>query len=92
MVIIMSNVHLDGGKSSKGIMRYKEVLTLLGISRSTLWRWERQQPDFPKRIVMSERSVGWLRGAVEEWIATRETVQPTPLVDNSPQKRRSQND
>ena len=87
--MIMNNVHLDGGKASQGIIRYKEVLELLGISRSTLWRWERQQPDFPKRISLSERSVGWLRSSVEEWIATRETVQSTLLADNSPLKRRT---
>lgn len=56
------------------VIRCPELLIKLQISRSTLWRWEKNQSDFPKRIRMGQRSVGWILAEVEAWIASRERV------------------
>lgn len=63
-----------------GVIRTPELLYQLGVSRSTVWRWEKSCPDFPKRIRLGERSVGWLRSEVNDWLASRDRVdQPTEL-------------
>ena len=64
----------QNSKSANGIIRCKELLNVLQISRSTLFRWERNQPDFPRRRRLGERSVGWLRAEVYEWLDSRERV------------------
>ncbi len=55
-----------------GIIRTKELLQLLQIGRSTLWRWEKNQPGFPKRRKLGQRAVGYLRSEVAAWLASRE--------------------
>ena len=56
-----------------GIMRAAEVIALVGVSRTTLWRMERDG-TFPKRVQLSTRAVGWRREAVERWIKDRREV------------------
>ena len=58
-----------------GIIRSRELQQLLQIGRSTLWRWEKSQPDFPKRRKLGLRAVGYLRSEVDAWIASREYVE-----------------
>jgi len=43
---------------------------MVGLSRSTLWRMERKG-DFPARIPLSSRNVGWRLVDVEKWIKNR---------------------
>ncbi len=56
-----------------GIMRSPEVIALVGVSRTTLWRMERDG-IFPKRVQVSVRAVGWRREMVEKWIQDRQEV------------------
>jgi prophage regulatory protein len=53
------------------IVRFAEVARLVGLSRSTIWRLERQGL-FPKRILLSARAVGWLEADIERWLASRQ--------------------
>ena len=57
-----------------GIIRTKELQLMLQVGRSTLWRWEKKQPGFPKRRKLGPRAVGYLKSEVESWIASRERV------------------
>ena len=52
------------------LLRIKDLETLLGVSKSTIWRW-RQQPDscFPAPISLGPRLVFWKLGDIEVWIA-----------------------
>ena len=53
------------------ILRTADVLALLRISRSTLWRREKNG-EFPQRVRLGgakSRAVGWLRTDVERWLA-----------------------
>jgi prophage regulatory protein len=56
------------------ILREPELLKLVGLSRTTLWRRERAG-DFPRRRKLSSRSVGWVLSEVLQWIDQR------PLAD-----------
>lgn len=53
------------------ILRPKEVCARLGgCARTTLWRWEREIPNFPKKVRLSSKSVGFSERQVEEYIAS----------------------
>lgn len=51
-------------------IRTEELLEKVGISRSTLWRWQRAGV-FPQCRELGPNSRGWLRSEVEEWMASR---------------------
>ncbi len=59
-------------KVSTRILRAAEVAECVGISRVTLWRWEREGRIPPKRIV-GPNVVGWLESEIEEWMASLPT-------------------
>ncbi|WP_283206502.1 AlpA family phage regulatory protein [Pseudoalteromonas sp. S4492] len=50
-------------------MRCEEVLTITGLSRSlyTLMK----NSEFPLSIKLSERSVAWRRGDIQNWISNK---------------------
>ena len=53
------------------ILRTADVLALLRISRSTLWR-RVNNGEFPQRVRLGgakSRAVGWRRTDVERWLA-----------------------
>ena len=52
------------------IYREKDVLALVRISKATLWRW-RKAGEFPHPIQLGPNTVGWRRGDVDEWLASR---------------------
>lgn len=52
------------------ILRKKEVLSMVGVSDPTLWRWE-HEGAFPRRLRLGGNSCGWLQTEVEGWIAER---------------------
>ncbi len=54
------------------LLRFKDILILTGLSRSTIGRLERQNL-FPSRRQLGSRSVGWMEREVIEWIHSRET-------------------
>ncbi len=58
------------------ILRTKQVLALLGIGRTTLWRWTRQG-TFPKPIRMGPRAVGWRASELQNWLDQLPLVEPT---------------
>ena len=55
------------------ILRERDVLNMLGISKVTLWRW-RRDGAFPQPIRLGPNSVAWRREAVDEWLASRPTA------------------
>ncbi len=52
------------------ILRIHSVLELTGLSRTTIWRLERQG-RVPTRFQLSENSVGWDKDEVLKWINSR---------------------
>ena len=49
------------------VLRIKEVVSLTGLSRTTLWRMERRG-EFPARLRLSVGSVGWRYSDIQNWI------------------------
>lgn len=52
------------------VLRISQVSEMVGLSRTTIWRRERAG-DFPKRIDLGGRSVGWDADEVSAWLAAR---------------------
>lgn len=52
------------------IVREAERRQVTGLSKTTWWRWEKRGL-VPKRIQLTEYSVGWLRSELQSWISAR---------------------
>jgi prophage regulatory protein len=61
----------NGWRKSVRLIRTKEVLGILGVSRSTLWRMVRAG-RFPKPIMISTWALGYLDEDVEAWLGARQ--------------------
>lgn len=52
-------------------LREAQVLILLQISRSTLYRWVRDK-HFPEPVMLSTRIKAWLTADVRAWVAAQD--------------------
>ncbi len=48
----------------------KQVVDLVGLSRTTIWRLERAG-QFPRRLQVSAKAVRWNQTEIFEWISSR---------------------
>jgi prophage regulatory protein len=53
------------------ILRMKQLVERTGLSRATLYVLMSTDPTFPKKIKLTERTVGFLEAEVNAWIAAR---------------------
>lgn len=51
-------------------IRIRQVLEMIGVSRTTLWRMV-QAGTFPRPVRITERSRGYVRETVEAWMKSR---------------------
>jgi prophage regulatory protein len=65
------------------ILRTADVIRLTGLSRTTLWRLERQG-KFPTRIRLGLNSVGWRDQEVQHWVETRPRGTTCPDSSHQP--------
>lgn len=64
----MNNVTQDtSNKKSPKLIRFTEVHEKTGLSRSTIWNLE-QSGNFPERIILSTRAVGWYEHEIDAWV------------------------
>lgn len=64
----------DATRSSetvRHIIRVKELVERVGLSRSTVYMLIGTDPTFPKKIKLTERTTGFDSMAVDAWIASR---------------------
>jgi predicted DNA-binding transcriptional regulator AlpA len=57
--------------SETKIIRFSELKKKLGVSRSTIDRWEKAK-CFPLRIQLGKNSIGWNLQAIDKWLRERE--------------------
>ena len=55
------------------LLKAKEVMQIIGLSRTTIWRLEKGG-TFPKRKQITKMKVGWLKSEIMAWIEERPTV------------------
>lgn len=58
-------------------IRTSDVVELVGLSRSTLWRMV-HAGTFPRRVRISERTAGHIYEEVQAWMEARARDIPTP--------------
>lgn len=49
------------------IIRPKNLMKLIGVSRSTLWRMEKAG-KLPAKVIISDRICGWKQAEIESWL------------------------
>ena len=54
----------------KRIIRIEEVMARVQLSRSTIWRMERNR-QFPQRVRLGTKAMGWAEEDIEAWLAER---------------------
>ena len=52
------------------MLRLAEVMERTGLSRTTIWRYEREG-SFPRRRKIGKTMVGWLASEIETWLNSR---------------------
>ncbi len=52
------------------LLTQRQVVDLVGISRTTIWRLERAG-KFPRRRQVSTKAVRWFQAEIEDWISSR---------------------
>lgn len=65
-----SNHQLNTSPPTDKIIRSKDVQELTGLSRTTIWRLEREG-KFPARVPLTASNVGWRLTDLQEWIKSR---------------------
>lgn len=55
------------------IIRRPEVIKMTGLSGTTLWRLEKEG-NFPKKIKLSQKIVGWSETEIQRWIEDRKAL------------------
>jgi len=55
------------------IIRAKEVVSMTGLSRTTIWRMERYK-SFPARVSLGKNSVGWKLSDIQKWVEARKCL------------------
>jgi len=58
------------------IIRPKELQNYTGLSRTTIWRLEKENKFVPK-IQLTEFSIGYRRVDIDRWIDERAKQEPT---------------
>lgn len=56
------------------ILRPAEVAKRLGVSRSTLYSWDRSLPGFPKKIKLGPQVSGWRWSEITAWLDSRKAA------------------
>lgn len=62
----------DTGKTFENIsiVRLPEVTKVTGLSRTTIWRYEKEGL-FPTRISLGGGSIGWYQSDIHHWMTSR---------------------
>jgi len=55
-------------QSEKAFLRPADACRYLGIGRTKLHNLSETDPDFPKKIRISPRCVGWTREQLDAWL------------------------
>ncbi|ELJ8537424.1 TPA: AlpA family transcriptional regulator [Vibrio cholerae] len=59
-------------KSNIRLIRFREVLAMTGLSRSSMYRFI-EENQLPTQVQLGGRAVAWVESEVQEWIAQRIT-------------------
>jgi prophage regulatory protein len=58
----------EAGGSGVRVLRLPMVCRMTGLARSTIYRMQAER-QFPQRVRLGMRAVGWIEQEVQEWLA-----------------------
>jgi predicted DNA-binding transcriptional regulator AlpA len=62
-------------RNGGAVLRKRDVSKLLGVSETSLWRWQRDPSlQFPKPIQLGVSRVGWLEADIYSWLEARRSA------------------
>lgn len=50
------------------VIRIREVISRTGLSRTSIFLKCKNDPDFPKSVLLGEKAIGWLEHEVDGWL------------------------
>jgi predicted DNA-binding transcriptional regulator AlpA len=59
-------------------MRLAEVARYLGVTKRHIYELQKQNADFPRKIALSSRCVGWKKEEIDAWLDTRKVESKGP--------------
>ena len=65
---------MEKAKAERRIVRLRAVRDRTGLSRSTIYKLEGAE-QFPQRISLGARAVGWYEDEVTAWVESRQRRQ-----------------
>jgi prophage regulatory protein len=72
---MMNNVNLENTTSkNSGFLRNRLAAEYLNISEVTLWRLSETDPDFPKKIRITKRCVGFLEAELDAYLELKKAA------------------
>ena len=57
------------------LLKIGEVQRLLRVGRSTVYKLLAEDPDFPRPVHVTSKSVAWRREDLEKWVQSRPEVE-----------------
>lgn len=54
------------------LIRVPTVAAMLSVSRSTVWRWSKFKPEFPRPIKISTGVTAWKLDEIQAWLEGRD--------------------
>lgn len=70
--LAIDTARLEGGGAALKLLRFPAVRERTGLSRSTIWRLERQGA-FPRHHRISPNAVAWVEDDLAKWIRSKVT-------------------
>lgn len=61
--------------------RVTELALMLSVNRSTIWRWVKEDPDFPNPIKLGPKVTVWDGCRVQDWLQSRGGVKAKAFVE-----------
>ena len=53
------------------LIRAPVVAAMLSVSRSTVWRWSKFKPEFPRPIKISTGVTVWRLNEIQKWLESQ---------------------
>jgi len=53
------------------ILRLKDAAYYIGVSTTTLWRLDKSDETFPKKVNLTKRCAGYRKSELDDWIESK---------------------
>ena len=67
-------------KGSARAVRLTDVCNLTGASKTTIWRWVKHDPGFPRPFKLSQAVTCWDEGEILDWVQSKKADPPARSV------------